>query len=195
MSREILLDADGVVIRPRHKYFSVKFSEEHGVPIDDILPFFKGEYKRAATGEVNIRDVLPDYLSKWGWEGTVDDFLQYWYEGERDVDERVLGVVRGLRQEGARVYLASDNEAGRARYLMEEVGLQNDFDGGFFSSDLGVIKSQPEFFERVANELQVGPEHIDYWDDDPGNVEVASKSGINANVYKEFEQFKEEVSK
>jgi FMN phosphatase YigB (HAD superfamily) len=75
------------------------------------------------------------------------------------------------------------------------VGLQNDFDGGFFSSDLGVIKSQPEFFERVANELQVGPEHIDYWDDDPGNVEVASKSGINANVYKEFEQFKEEVSK
>jgi len=45
MSKVMLLDADGVVIRPRHKYFSEKFSEEYGVPIDDIIlssPRFSG---------------------------------------------------------------------------------------------------------------------------------------------------------
>jgi putative hydrolase of the HAD superfamily len=144
MNKEILLDADGVVIRPCHKYFSEKFSEDYGVPIGEILPFFNGEYKRASVGEVDIREVLLPYLEKWGWKGTTDEFLQYWYEGERDVDERVLEIVRNLRHSGARVYLASDNEAGRAKYLMEEVGLQSDFDGGFFSSDLGVTKSQPK---------------------------------------------------
>ena len=195
MSKEILLDADGVVIRPRHKYFSGKFSEEYGIPIDNIIPFFKGEYKAAATGEVDIKDVLPNYLAKWGWKGTVDEFLQYWYEGERDVDERVLGVIRDLRQQGARVYLASDNEAGRAKYLMEEVGLQSDFDGGFFSSDLGVTKSQPEFFERVASELQVEPSQINYWDDDPKNVDVAKGVGIDAHTYEDFDEFKKEVKK
>jgi len=195
MSKEILLDADGVVIRPRHKYFSEKFSEDYGIPLDDILPFFKGEYKQTAIGEVDIREVLPPYLEKWGWKGTVDDFLQYWYEGERDVDGRVLEAVRGLRESGARVYLASDNEAGRAKYLMEEVGLQNDFDGGFFSSDLGVTKSQPEFFEKVADKLQVEPSQIDYWDDDPKNVEVAISVGVNAHTYADFNEFEEEIKK
>lgn len=195
MSRVMLLDADGVVIRPRHKYFSEKFSEEYGVPIDDIIPFFKDEYKRAAIGEVDIREVLPPYLEKWGWKGTVEDFLQYWYEGERDIDKRVMEVVRDLRQKGAKVYLASDNEAGRARYLMKEVGLQDNFDGGFFSSSLGVTKSQPEFFEKVASELQVKPDQIAYWDDDPKNADVARKVGINAQTYGSFAKFKEEVSK
>lgn len=195
MSKEILLDADGVVIRPRHKYFSEKFSEDYGVPMDDILPFFKGEYKKASVGEVDIREVLPPYLEKWGWKGTVDEFLQYWYEGERDVDERVLEAVRGLRDSGARVYLASDNEVGRARYLMEEVGLQKDFDGGFFSSGLGVTKSSPHFFEKVAESLQVEPSQIDYWDDDPKNVVVAKGVGVNAHTYESFEEFEEIVNK
>ena len=195
MRKEILLDADGVVIRPRQKYFSEKFSEDYGVPIEKILPFFKCDYKRAATGEIDIKDVLPDYLAKWGWKGTVDEFLQYWYEGERDVDERVLRVVRGIRQSGSRVYLASDNEAGRAKYLMEEVGLQDEFDGAFFSSSLGVTKSQSDFFEMIADKLRVKPSQIDYWDDDPENVEVASGVGINANTYDDFEVFKRKVSR
>lgn len=195
MNKEILLDVDGVVIRPRHKYFSEKFSEDYGVPIEDILPFFKGEYKQAAIGEVDIKDVLPPYLQKWGWKGTVDEFLQYWYEGERDVDERVLKAIKSLRESGARVYLASDNEAGRARYLMEEVGLRDDFDGGYFSFDLGVTKSHPEFFKKVAENLQVEPSQIDYWDDDPKNVEVARSVGVDAHTYSNFEEFKETIER
>ena len=69
MNKEILLDADGIVIRPRHKYFSEKFSEEHNVPLEEVLPFFKREYKRAAVGEVDIREVLPPYLEKMGLGG------------------------------------------------------------------------------------------------------------------------------
>lgn len=175
--------------------FSKKFSEDYGIPNDDILPFFKSGYKQSAIGQVDIREVLPPYLEKWGWKGTVDEFLQYWYEGERDVDERVLVAVRSLREGGARVYLASDNEAGRAKYLMEEVRLQDDFDGGFFSSDLGVTKSKPEFFEKVAESLQVEPNQIEYWDDDPKNVEVACSLGIEGHVYLVFEEFKSKINK
>jgi putative hydrolase of the HAD superfamily len=159
------------------------------------IPFFKDEYKQAAIGEVDIREVLPPYLEKWGWKGNVEDFLQYWYEGERDIDKRVMEAVQDLRQKGTKVYLASDNEAGQAGYLMEEVRLQDDFDGGFFSSILGVTKSQPEFFEKVANELKVEPNQIEYWDDDSKNVNVARKVGVNARTYRNFEEFKEKVNK
>ena len=57
--KAILFDLDGVVIKPRHKYFSEKLSEKQNIPLEDILPFFKDEYKKAAIGEVEIKDVLP----------------------------------------------------------------------------------------------------------------------------------------
>ncbi|KKQ98538.1 MAG: HAD-superfamily hydrolase, subfamily IA, variant 3 [Candidatus Woesebacteria bacterium GW2011_GWB1_39_12] len=76
MSKFLLLDADGVVIRPRNKYFSETYSQDYDVPIEEILPFFKGDYKKAAIGEVDIKEVLPPYLTKWGWKGAVDEFKE-----------------------------------------------------------------------------------------------------------------------
>ena len=194
MSKEILLDLDGVVVKGRHKYFSEKLAEEHNIPIDEILPFFKGEYKQAAVGEVDIKEVLPPYLEKWNWQGSVDEFLEYWFEGEREVDQRVMGVVRGLRQDGTRVHLASDNEINRARYLMDEVGLKDEFDRAFFSSELGHTKSNPVFFQKVLRELQAQPADVIYWDDDPKNIEIANQIGIQGNVYDDFDEFKEKVT-
>jgi putative hydrolase of the HAD superfamily len=135
------------------------------------------------------------YLEKWGWKGTVDNFLKYWFEGERETDQRILDLVQTLRAQGAKVYLASDNEKNRAKYIMEEVGLGEKFDGGFFSSHLGVTKSEPAFFEHIAQELGVQPSQLEYWDDDPKNVEVAKQVGVQANVYEDFDSFKESVLK
>ncbi|OGM25754.1 hypothetical protein A3D00_02615 [Candidatus Woesebacteria bacterium RIFCSPHIGHO2_02_FULL_38_9] len=195
MSKILLLDADGVVIRPRNKYFSETYSQDYGVPFEEILPFFKGDYKRAAIGEVDIKEVLLPYLTKWGWKGTVDEFLKYWFENERDTDEKVLGLVTNLRQRGVKIYLASDNEANRAKYLMEDVGLKDKFDGAFFSSDLGVTKSDPQFFKLVSEKLQVAPQEIDYWDDDKKNVDIANGTGVNGHSYTNFEEFQLENNK
>lgn len=191
MSRELLLDVDGVVIRPRNKYFSETYSEDYGVPLEDILPFFKGEYKKAAIGEIDIKIILPAYLAKWGWKGTIEEFLQYWFEKERDVDEKVLGTVRDLRQKGVKVYLVSDNEANRANYLMNEVSLKDKFDGSFFSSDLGITKSDPDFYKKVVEKLQIKPEEITYFDDDQKNVDVAKALRIDARLYKTANDLKD----
>jgi hypothetical protein len=75
MGKEYLIDVDGVVVKPRHKYFSQKLSEEHNIPMDEVLPFFKGDYKRAAIGEVDIKEVLPPYLQKWNWQEQLMNFL------------------------------------------------------------------------------------------------------------------------
>ena len=158
MSKIILLDLDGIVIRPRHKYFSERYSEDHGVPLIDIIPFFKGEYKKAARGETTIKEVLPAYLSKWGWKGSVEEFLSYWFKSERTLDENVLEVVRSLREKENKIYLVSDNEAERGKYVMEKIGLKNEFDGAFFSYDLGFTKGEPEFFQKVIELTTPGVE-------------------------------------
>ena len=189
MGKEYLIDVDGVVVRPRHKYFSQKLSEEHNIPMDEVLPFFKGDYKRAAIGEVDIREVLPPYLQKWNWQGTVDEFLNYWFESEKDLDQKVLEIVKELRESGNKVHLASDNEANRAKYLMEELGLKDIFDSAFFSADLGVTKSDPEFFKKIAEKLGVNITELNYWDDDQKNVDVASALGVTTHLYTTPENF------
>src|SRR5260221_14134850 len=98
MKKTLLIDLDGVIIKARHKYFSQRLAEEFNIPIDDIMEFFKGEYGQAARGKVSIREVLPKYLAKWGSHTNVDDFLKYWFEGEKDVDSEVLKRIAVLRQ-------------------------------------------------------------------------------------------------
>lgn len=193
MAKIILIDADGVVIRPRNKYFSETLAEKQGIPLEEVLPFFKGEYKKAQVGEVDIREILPPYLAKWNWQGSVDDFLKFWFESEKDLDQKVLEIVRNLRESGDKVYLASDNEANRAKYLMEGLGLKDLFDSAFFSSDLGVTKSDPLFFQKIAETLKVNVSDLNYWDDDQKNVDIANTLGVKGHLYTDSEKFAEEV--
>lgn len=187
--KALLLDVDGVLIRSRHKYFSEKYSEEYKIPIKDILPFFKNEYKLAAVGKLDIREVLPKYLDTWGWNKSVDNFLQYWFESEREKDTDLIQLIQNLRSLGVKVYIASNNEARRAKYLMEKVGFDRDLDGAFFSAGLGVVKSDPDFFEKILSELKLPPAEVTYFDSDEENAEVAKNVGVNSFVYTNFSEF------
>ena len=190
MSKVVLLDLDGIVIRPRHKYFSEKFSEEYKIPLTEITPFFTDDYKKAARGEISIREVLPEYLKKWGWKKSLDEFLNYWFHGERTIDVNVSETVKKLREGGVKVYFVSDNEKERAEYVMNTLGLSDDSDGAFFSYQLGHTKSEPEFFLKILEQLGVGAKDVEYWDDDQKNVDVAKSAGIDAKFYNDFEGFK-----
>ena len=194
MVKAILLDLDGLVIRPRHKYFSEKLSEDYKIPLSEIMPFFKNEYKLAAKGEVGIREVLPLYLKKWGWKKSLDDFLTYWFESEKTPDTNILEISKKLREKGLKVYLVSNNEKERANYVMKDLGLKNLFDGGYFSCNLGFTKSEPEFFQKILEDLKFKSGEIMHWDDDPKEVDAAKSVGINAKLYTSFENFKDSLS-
>jgi putative hydrolase of the HAD superfamily len=187
--RAILLDVDGVVIKPRDKYFSEKLSKEYDIPLSEIIPFFKNEYKKAAIGKADIKKILPSYLRKWGWKKGTDSFLRYWYESEKEINEKVIDKVMDLRKKGIKVFLVSDNEKGRANFIMENLGLKNKFNGGFFSCSLGITKSDPQFFKAVMDKMNIDPKQIFYWDDDPKNIDVAEDAGINAFLFTSNEDF------
>lgn len=179
----LLIDLDGVIITPRHKYFSDRLSEEYNIPIKDIMEFFKNEYGQAARGQVSIREVLPKYLELWGWKSGIDAFLKYWFEGEKDLNEELISQIQRYREQGIKVYIVSDNEQERAEYIMRELNLNSVVDGAFYSYQIGAKKSESEFFESVITRLGVSKEEIIYIDDDPKNIEIARLMGINSEVF------------
>ena len=66
MPKAILFDADGVVIKARTQYFSVRFAEQYGISAEkEMMPFFRNDMREAFVDKVDIKDSLAKYLPKW----------------------------------------------------------------------------------------------------------------------------------
>lgn len=183
MIKALLIDLDGVIIQPRHKYFSQKLSEEYDIPLELIMPFFRNDYKNAATGKVSIKDILPYFLKKWNWNKSLDAFLNYWFESENDINLEVVEQIEQIRKKGIKVYIASDNERERGNYIMNIIELKNHVDGTFFSYEVKHTKSEKVYFEKVIEQLGIEAEEVFYTDDDPENIRVAKSLGIQTMLY------------
>lgn len=178
----LLFDADGVILKS-NEYFSERFARDHSVPVEEIIPFFKNEFRVCQEGKADLKAELEKYLPKWKWDKSVDDFIDYWFTTDAQVNEELFVYIQKLRAQGITCYLASDQEKYRAEYLRNVLGFKQKLDGCFFSCELGFKKSQPEFFEIVVKELNVEPHEIVYFDDEQGNMDTAISVGIDARLY------------
>lgn len=181
MIKAVLFDVDGVVFRPRDKYFSQRLREEgKDIPEEKVLPFFKKEYKKVVVGKADLKEEVKKYLDDWKWKGTADELLDYWFYYENKINEEVIELAQNLKKEGIKCYLASDHSRYRTDDFWNNVGLKKYFDGVFSSGHLGCTKEDENFFEKVRENLQLEKEEILFVDDDPENVKVAERVGLRA---------------
>lgn len=192
MIKVVLLDGDGVLLK-KHKYFSEMYAEKHGVDLEKITPFFTGPFGACKKGQADVKEELAPYLKDWGWDKSVDEFLDYWFTSDTVEDEQVVAEAQKLREKGLKCYLASDQEKYRAEYIKSQTKLGQAVDGLFVSCDMGCSKSEPVFFEKVLKQLSVESSEVLYWDDEEENVAVAKKLGIDARVYTSFDDFVEQM--
>ncbi|MEI6864219.1 MAG: HAD-IA family hydrolase [Candidatus Adlerbacteria bacterium] len=190
MKKVILFDADGVVIKKRKEFFSDTFVREQGVSSEGINSFFKNRFHACQIGKADIKEELEPLLPAWGWDKSVEEYLDYWFTTDVILDDEVLGFVEECRGKGIKCYLATDQEKYRAIYFREQIGLDKYFDGCFFSYELGATKSQSEFFKKVLEKLNVSASDVAYTDDDQKNVDVAQSLGIASHFFTDIENLR-----
>lgn len=184
MIKALLVDGDGIVLKPRDKYFSDRLREDgYDFPKDKEKEFFKEVYPDIRLGKKDLKEEVSKYIKDWNWDKSADELLDYWFSYENQLDQEVVDKLQELRQKGIKVYLASDHSKYRANDLWENVGLKEYFDGHFFSCHLGVTKEDKEFYQKVMEELDLGPDEIMFLDDEDENVETARKVGLKAQLY------------
>ena len=183
----VIFDADGVVT------FKLRFAWyralEHGITPATTQPFFRGVFGQCLVGKADLKEVLLPYLAEWGWQGTVDEFVALWLEKDDAVDERVVGVIRALRDAGYACGLATNQERYRAAYMRDTMGFGDLFDRLFFSCEIGCMKPDPAYYLAVEQALGLEGESILFWDDDARNVDAARERGWQAEVYVVFQEF------
>lgn len=189
MIKHIFFDADGMVInKPRR--FSEVLASDYGITTETTDEYFKNDFILAETGQADLKDQLPKYLAKWGWQKSLEEFLEYWFESENYVDERLVVDIKGLRAHGLKCHLVTNQEKHRVEFMRKSMGLGLLFDQIFVSCELGYMKPTSEFWSAIDGSLgNLNKDEVLVWDDKEKCVTGAKDFGFNAELYKNFESY------
>ena len=193
MIKAVLFDADGVLINAER--FSKQLARDYGISTDMTLPFFSSIFQECLIGQADLKEKLPSYLKEWGWKGSVDAFLEYWFKSEHKIEKPVIEFIHELKSKGIRTSVATNNEKYRVEYMISQMGFGEIMEKVYSSASLGFKKPDQEFFKAVVEDLKLEMDEILFWDDDLENVEGAKLLGIHAELYTSFEEFKSKTNR
>ena len=177
----VAFDVDGVLVEPQFAKVLPGLLKRSAA---EIAEFFGGPFEECLLGRVDLKAALPDVLHQWQWQGSVEQFIEFWFAVESSINHTMLAFVDHLRASDMRCILASTQERYRARQLCALLGVGTRFERAFFSCDIGHQKPSPEFFAFVAHEMGLSPAQLGIIDDVAINVESAQHLGWSGVVYR-----------
>ncbi len=186
MIKAVILDADGVI----NDGSLLSLEEDFDIPSERMQRFFREAFADCMIGKADLKEALIPYLPEWGWQGTADELLEYWFETGSNVHHQVWEVAEQLRDAGVPVYLATNQEKYRAAYMADQMGFGKLFTKMFVSSEMGLKKPSREFFEYIQKDIGIDDaSSILYWDDMQKNVDAAASIGFKAHLFVHQEDF------
>lgn len=186
----ILFDCDGPIIK-REKYFSQRLKEQ-GESLNEpkVRDFFKTEFLQIERGRADLKQVLSKQIPQWGYKGTVEELLDFWFSGEAEINLNMKEYILKLKDNGVKAYLATNNEKYRTEYLWNVVGIKNFLEGLFSSCYLGYMKPEVEYWQEIYKVLNKYPkENILVLDDKQAAIDSAQAFGFKAELYTTFDDF------
>lgn len=186
----VFFDVDGVLIdgfhfRPELRTcWHKNLKEDFGIDPDEFSnTFFRTPFSsHVLLGKIDLLEALGQNLPTLGYRGDPADFLRYWLEKDAKLNPDVINCVKVLKKSGkARLFIATNQAHDRAKYLMETLGLKDDFEDIFYSARMGVMKPDRAYFEYILEHLGLhdAPSPI-LFDDTPAVIESANAAGWEA---------------
>lgn len=178
--RVVAFDVDGVLLDCQ---FPELLPRRLKLDSTEIAPFFEGPFKKCVVGAADLVEEVEPYLQTWGWDGTVDEFLDFWFESDSNTNDAALRMAKTLTKNGVKCVVASTQEAHRANYLNTEMHFSELFSGLFYSCRVGAEKPDSKFYDHVQAAVNVESSEILFLDDQARNIDGARQAGWNAEQY------------
>jgi len=191
MVKIALFDIDGVLNNVEK--FSLRYEKEYGVSVDLLLPFFKNEFQDCLVGKLDLKEQLEKVKGIWKFNGSTEELLKFWFEGEINVNKEVLRIIETVKNAGYPVIAVTNQEKYRTNYLKKKLDLDKLFYKTYSSAQIGVKKPEKGFYEYIKNDMKIDYNEFAYWDDDEDNVVESAKLGISSYRYLGINDFREQI--
>ena len=111
--------------------------------------------------------------------------LKYANDTETEWNEELLDFLKKSKKELYVFTSSSVHQSAEVRQKLDPI-----FANIFSVFELGMSKKDSKVYALIAEKIGKKPEEILFIDDTSLNVETAKKAGLNAVVYKSFEELK-----
>lgn len=177
----MFFDADGVILKGGTR-FTDKLVETYGLDFQNILPFFHGPFIACSEGKADLKEELTKVVSIWGWKGTVDELMHFWFTEGTVFDWEVIELARRFADTGIHCFVTTGQEKYRGEFIKEKIGYGHPFEDVFYSAELGIVKRDPKFLELLydrVKHLVDRPSSILVIDDSKNIIENARSLGCS----------------
>jgi len=179
-----MLDLDGVLVRGRAgdgTLWTTDLEKDLGISAAALQNlFFRPYWDGIVTGKLGLVACLERCLSNIAPGVSACELIAYWFSRDAHVDRELLERIDRLRARGAPVYLATNQEHLRIRYVLQELGIGRHIDGCFHSAALGFAKPAPAFYDSVRARVGIEARQLLLIDDNIENTRAALAAGWRA---------------
>jgi len=194
--KAICFDLDGVYFTPEGKQsFHRALSEDFGADpavVDEIM-YRSDAMSDLVTGKIEPHDLWEYVRNETKITVSDEELVARWIR-DYEIDRNVQKTVRSAKEQGFITCVCTNNNAARLPALETKFGFYSDFDAVVSSHEVGHTKPSKEIFEVLLEKTGVQASELVYSDDNPERLQGAKDLGINVFVYKNFDQFLEELS-
>ena len=180
-----MVDVDGVLLdHPDPGGWSANLERDLGISAATLQSaFFESHWDDVIHGRATLRERLEPVLRQVAPEVPFGTLTHYWFSNDAHVDRALLAELASLRAEGIQIHLATVQEHRRARYLWDELGFRERFDGLHYAADLGYAKPSADFYRAIEQRIGFQRHALFFIDDKIGNVEAAIARGWAATLW------------
>lgn len=185
----VLFDFGGVFTgSPFHAVADM--AAELGTSPDRLVNVVFGSYSsdtdhpwhRLERGELSIEKAREDILGLGSEHGFEADLYKLFgaMASSSGIRDQLVECVRGLRQEGFRTGLLTNNVAEFREHWRATLPVDELFHDVVDSSEVGMRKPDLRIFALACERLSVEPKRAVFLDDHPGNIDAAHAAGLVA---------------
>lgn len=189
MKQVILFDVDGVLIdsMPIWENSANEYLKNvHGIDAPSYVDKNCETLSLLEAGEY-IKSLYPEIaLSPRELADGVADFIRkrYWEVNERP---HMVESVQYLKKRGYALYLATASEVENVKGALLNLGVWGLFEDIYTCTDIGYSKSYVEYFQSVANKLEMECKDLVMIEDSLHSASTAKKAGLTVfGVYEEY---------
>lgn len=195
--KAIVFDIDGVILDHQigNNYLWLRNIKKDFNVSPDVIKKLHNDvesWKFLSLGKIKLIDYLNDFLKKENISNISGaELVQYFVKNDDNIRNYMIKEIDILRNKHKyQICIGTHQEPNKGEYLWNNKELKNHFDYFFTSYNVGFLKTDDGFYEKISNILKLKNEEILLIDDKKKNVDRAISCGWNGYLYTTFDDIK-----